>query len=177
MNDNYDFLCDAEPSQPVPDGTYVVRALNAETSETKTGGQRVKVRFSIVGGDFDGRTLYGSFLVSHPNRAENYQNAVRIGKKHFADLALAAGVCHKNWPNISQRAKDMVEKGKAVVVDRFSGNFSEILGKTLVGKWVTRGKYSEPAGFSTLDAAGISTTPSAPAPYSEYSTSLDNVPF
>ena len=148
MGDELDFLGDTIPGEQVPPGSYNVRVLDATLVDTKTGGKRIKVRFGIVGGKYSDRTVYTGFLVAHPNKSDNFNNAVKIGKRMFAELVLSCGVCHPNWVGESPRVKSLVDKGTvSVLPGPISPTFWEITGKTINAEFVLRGGYLEPKNF------------------------------
>ena len=71
---------------PIPEGDYVLKALDAENKETSSGGEMIKVKFEVVEGDFKGRWIWQNF--NTVNKSEKAQN---IGRQQLVAWAIAAG--------------------------------------------------------------------------------------
>lgn len=71
---------------PIPEGDYTLKALDAEEKETSTGGTMIKVKFEVVSGEFKGRWLWNNFNVV--NKSEKAQ---AIGRQQLVMWAAACG--------------------------------------------------------------------------------------
>jgi hypothetical protein len=70
----------------VPKGTYLVQVEKAELSDTKSGGQMIKVQFNIVGEVQNGRKLFEQYNIANENPV-----AVQIGLWKIKGLVVASG--------------------------------------------------------------------------------------
>jgi len=48
---------------PIEPGDYTLRALEAEEKSTSTGGEMIKVKFEVVGGEHNGHWIWQNFNV------------------------------------------------------------------------------------------------------------------
>jgi hypothetical protein len=72
----------------VPTGSYDVVCDDAVVKDTKSGGgQYINAKFRIVGGEYDGRTLFNMFNIANQN-----PKAVEIGLSQLKSFMKAAGV-------------------------------------------------------------------------------------
>lgn len=71
---------------PVPEGDYVLKALESEEKDTASGGQMIKVKFEVVGGDHNGRWVWQNF-----NTINKSDVAQRIGRQQLVAWATACG--------------------------------------------------------------------------------------
>ena len=71
---------------PVPEGDYVLKALESEEKDTASGGQMIKVKFEVVGGDHNGRWVWQNF-----NTVNKSDVAQRIGRQQLVAWATACG--------------------------------------------------------------------------------------
>ena len=72
----------------IPAGEYLVYAKAGEVKPTKTGdGAYVKVEFTVVGEEHEGRKLFHNFNIKNPNA-----KAVEIGLSQIKGFFKAAGV-------------------------------------------------------------------------------------
>ena len=72
---------------PIPDGEYTLKALEAEEKDTSAGtGTYIKVKFEVVKGEFAGRWIWQNFNVNNPS-----EKAQRIGRQQMVAWATACG--------------------------------------------------------------------------------------
>jgi hypothetical protein len=72
---------------PIPDGEYTLKALEAEEKATSRGdGSYIKVKFEVVRGEHAGRLLWQNFNVNNPS-----EKAQRIGRQQLVAWATACG--------------------------------------------------------------------------------------
>jgi hypothetical protein len=71
---------------PIPDGEYVLKALDAEEKETSRGdGSYIKAKFEVVKGEYAGRLLWQNFNINNPS-----EKAQRIGRQQLVAWATPA---------------------------------------------------------------------------------------
>lgn len=102
---------------PIPDGDYTLKALEAEEKSTKDGtGSYINVKFEVVGGDFNGRYVWNIFNVS--NKSEKAQ---QIGRQQLVAWATACGK-----PDADDTDKLVDKKFKATVsVEKGTGGYAD----------------------------------------------------
>jgi hypothetical protein len=72
---------------PIPDGEYTLKALEAEEKATSAGtGSYIKVKFEVVKGEFTGRLIWQNFNVNNLS-----DKAQRIGRQQMVAWATACG--------------------------------------------------------------------------------------
>lgn len=72
---------------PIPEGEYTLRALEAEEKTTAKGdGQYIKVKFEVTRGEHEGRLLWQNFNTVNPN-----EKAEQIGRGQLSAWATACG--------------------------------------------------------------------------------------
>jgi hypothetical protein len=72
---------------PIPDGEYTLKALEAEEKATSAGtGSYIKVKFEVVGGSHNGHWVWQNFNIV--NKSEKAQ---QIGRQQLAAWATACG--------------------------------------------------------------------------------------
>jgi hypothetical protein len=72
---------------PIPDGEYTLKALEAEEKDTSAGtGTYIKVKFEVVKGEFAGRWIWQNFNINNPS-----EKAQRIGRQQMVAWATACG--------------------------------------------------------------------------------------
>jgi hypothetical protein len=72
---------------PLPEGEYVLKALDAEEKATARGdGSYIKVKYEVVKGDYEGRLLWQNFNVNNPS-----EKAQKIGRQQLKAWATACG--------------------------------------------------------------------------------------
>ena len=80
-----------EPSasyDAIPAGWYTAQIDSAEICKTKAGtGQYLKMKFTVLGGDFGNRVVFENINLSNPNAT-----AVEIGMRALAGLGQACGL-------------------------------------------------------------------------------------
>lgn len=83
---------DVDPSapaeySPIPDGEYILTAVDAEEKETSRGdGSYIKVKFEVARGEYSGRLLWQNFNINNPS-----EKAQRIGRQQLVAWATACG--------------------------------------------------------------------------------------
>lgn len=71
----------------LPEGVYTARTLSSDLKDTKTGGQRIELCYSITGPDYVGRRIYQSFNIRNVN-----PKAEEIAYKQLNEFMSAAGI-------------------------------------------------------------------------------------
>lgn len=72
---------------PIPDGEYTLKAVEAEEKATSAGtGSYIKVKFEVVKGEFTGRLIWQNFNVNNPS-----DKAQRIGRQQLVAWSTACG--------------------------------------------------------------------------------------
>jgi hypothetical protein len=101
---------------PIPEGEYTLMCLDAEEKETQSGGQMIKAKFEVVGGEHSGRWLWQNFNIINKN-----PKAQQIGRSQLVAWAAACGrpdaddtdkLLNKNF-----RAEVSIEKGTGGYAD------------------------------------------------------------
>ena len=73
--------------EPIPEGEYILKALEAEEKETNRGdGSYIKTKFEVVKGEYAGRLLWQNFNINNPN-----EKAQNIGRQQLVAWATACG--------------------------------------------------------------------------------------
>ena len=72
---------------PLPEGDYILKALEAEEKETSRGdGSYIKAKFEVVRGEYTGRLLWQNFNINNPS-----EKAQKIGRQQLVAWAMACG--------------------------------------------------------------------------------------
>jgi hypothetical protein len=72
---------------PLPEGEYVLKALEAEEKETSRGdGTYIKVKFEVAKGEYAGRLMWQNFNINNPS-----EKAQKIGRQQLVAWATACG--------------------------------------------------------------------------------------
>lgn len=72
---------------PLPEGEYILKALEAEEKETSRGdGSYIKAKFEVVRGEHAGRLLWQNFNINNPS-----EKAQKIGRQQLVAWATACG--------------------------------------------------------------------------------------
>lgn len=73
--------------EPIPEGEYILKAVDAEEKETSRGdGSYIKAKFEVVKGEHTGRLLWQNFNINNPS-----EKAQRIGRQQLVAWATACG--------------------------------------------------------------------------------------
>ena len=102
---------------PIPDGEYVLKALDAEEKATSAGtGSYIKVKFEVVKGEYTGRLIWQNFNINNPS-----EKAQRIGRQQMVAWATACGK-----PDADDTDK-LLEKQftAAVSIEKGTGGYSD----------------------------------------------------
>lgn len=100
---------------PIPEGEYTLKALEAEEKETASGGTMIKAKFEVTKGDFAGRWVWQNFNIV--NKSEKAQ---KIGRQQLVAWATACG-----RPDADDTDKLMDRPFAAVVaIEPASGGYS-----------------------------------------------------
>jgi hypothetical protein len=102
---------------PIPEGEYVLKALDAEEKTTSAGtGSYIKVKFEVVKGEYSGRLIWQNFNVNNPS-----EKAQRIGRQQMVAWATACGK-----PDADDTDK-LLEKPftAAVSIEKGTGGYSD----------------------------------------------------
>ena len=72
---------------PIPEGEYILKALDAEEKTTSAGtGSYIKAKFEVVKGEFAGRLIWQNFNINNPS-----EKAQRIGRQQLVAWSTACG--------------------------------------------------------------------------------------
>jgi hypothetical protein len=72
---------------PLPEGEYILKALDAEEKTTSRGdGSYVKAKFEVVKGEYAGRWVWQNFNINNPS-----EKAQKIGRQQLVAWATACG--------------------------------------------------------------------------------------
>jgi hypothetical protein len=102
---------------PIPEGEYILKAVDAEEKATSKGdGSYIKVKFEVVKGEFNGRLLWQNFNVNNPS-----EKAQRIGRQQMVAWATACGK-----PDADDTDK-LLEKqfSASVSIEKGTGGYSD----------------------------------------------------
>ena len=102
---------------PIPDGEYVLKALDAEEKATSAGtGSYIKAKFEVVKGEFAGRLIWQNFNVNNPS-----EKAQRIGRQQMVAWATACGK-----PDADDTDKLLEKPFRAAVsIEKGTGGYSD----------------------------------------------------
>ena len=102
---------------PIPKGEYTIKCTEAESKDTKSGGQMIAATFEVVGDQFDGRKIWNNFNIHN-----NSEVAQKIGREQVASWARACG--KPNATSVDEllerkfKASIDIEKGKDGYADK-----------------------------------------------------------
>ena len=102
---------------PIPEGEYVLKALDAEEKTTSAGtGSYIKAKFEVVKGEYTGRLIWQNFNINNPS-----EKAQRIGRQQLVAWAAACGK-----PDADDTDK-LLEKPftAAVSVEKGTGSYAD----------------------------------------------------
>lgn len=102
---------------PIPEGEYVLKALDAEEKTTSAGtGSYIKAKFEVVKGEYTGRLIWQNFNINNPS-----EKAQRIGRQQMVAWATACGK-----PDADDTDK-LLEKQftAAVSIEKGTGGYSD----------------------------------------------------
>lgn len=102
---------------PIPEGEYVLKALEAEEKTTTKGdGSYIKVKFEVAKGEFTGRLLWQNFNINNPS-----EKAQRIGRQQLVAWATACGK-----PEADDTDKLLEKQFRAdVAIEKGTGGYSD----------------------------------------------------
>lgn len=102
---------------PIPEGEYVLKAIDAEERQTSKGdGSYIKVKFEVAKGEHAGRLLWQNFNVNNPSA-----KAQQIGRQQLVAWATACGS-----PNADDTDKLLDKMFKAAVsIEKGTGGYSD----------------------------------------------------
>lgn len=100
----------------VPKGKYDVIIDEASMEESKSGGLYAKVKFKILGGEMDGKTLYNNYTVKHDN-----PKAQQIGLGQLKAVAQATGADVSKQLNLIDLVGGKLNATVGLKTDSFSG--------------------------------------------------------
>lgn len=102
---------------PMPKGEYTIKCVEAESKDTKSGGQMIAATFEVVGDQFDGRKIWNNFNIHNSSEV-----AQKIGREQVASWARACG--KPNATSVDEllerkfKASVDIEKGKDGYADK-----------------------------------------------------------
>lgn len=72
---------------PIPEGEYILQAIDAEEKPTSRGdGTLIKAKFEVVRGEYAGRLIWQNFNTNNPS-----EKAQNIGRQQLVSWATACG--------------------------------------------------------------------------------------
>lgn len=96
----------AVSADPIPDGEYILRALEAEEKQTSRGdGTYIKAKFEVAKGEYTGKWIWQNFNIHNPS-----EKAQKIGREQIVSWATACGL-----PNADDTDKLLGKNFKAVI--------------------------------------------------------------
>lgn len=102
---------------PIPEGEYTLRAVDAEEKTTAKGdGTYIKVKFEVAKGEHEGRLLWQNFNVNNPN-----PKAQQIGR---GQLVAWAAACGRPDADNTDKLLDRPFKA-AVTIEKGTGGYSD----------------------------------------------------
>lgn len=102
---------------PIPEGEYILKAVDAEEKTTSAGtGSYIKAKFEVVKGEHAGRLLWQNFNINNPS-----EKAQRIGRQQLVAWATACGK-----PDADDTDK-LLDKpfSAAVSIEKGTGGYSD----------------------------------------------------
>lgn len=102
---------------PIPEGEYLLKALEAEERPTSRGdGSYIKVKFEVLKGEHAGRWLWQNFNVNNPS-----PRAQQIGRQQLVAWAAACG-----RPEADDTDKLLEKPFRAdVMIEKGSGQYKD----------------------------------------------------
>lgn len=101
----------------LPAGDYKVSVESCEYGDNKSGnGKLIKLKLSVLGGEFENRKLFHNFNIQHPNKT-----AQSIGQGDFARFLLAI----KHGPINLDEVGKLVDKNLVVTLNQFKDNYRQ----------------------------------------------------
>ena len=102
---------------PIPDGEYLLKALEAEEKTTAKGdGSYIKVKFEVAKGEYTGRLLWQNFNIHNPS-----EKAQKIGREQMVAWATACGK-----PDADDTDKLLDKPFRAAVsIEKGTGGYSD----------------------------------------------------
>ena len=117
--DDYDPRDDFEP---LPAGSYVTMITEASVQPTKSGGQMVKLSYTVMDGQYQGRKIW-----SNHNIINNNPRAEEIGRKEISRIAHAL-----NFPKLADTDQLVNKVVQVTVIIKSDPGYSP---KNEVKKW------------------------------------------
>lgn len=135
--DSIDTSTRGERPAPMPDGDYLMQAIEAELTE-KNGNVGLKLTFDVIEGEYEGRKVWEYMNIQHSN-----PTAQRLGQQAYTEL----------W--------------RDALRIKLPKSTEELLFKPLIGRVVTqpaKGEYAASNKIAKfLPAGGVSASVSRPA--------------
>lgn len=150
---------------PIPEGEYWLKALDAEEKATSAGtGSYIKVKFEVVKGEHAGRLLWQNFNVNNPSA-----KAQQIGRQQLVAWAAACGK-----PDADDTDKLLEKPFRAdVIVEKGTGGYKD--SNRIRAFLFDNGGASAPAApkAAAPKAAAPAAKAAAPAPASKTANPWD----
>jgi len=106
----------AATTEPVPEGTYVVRIIDSEHKDNSKGtGSYLKLTFAIAEGEYEGRRIWENLNLVNPN-----EKAVEIAFRTLKSIADACGISGELEDSEDLHGIDLVAE---VVISPGSGGY------------------------------------------------------
>ncbi|WP_163387934.1 AAA family ATPase [Endozoicomonas acroporae] len=153
--DDYD---PADEFEPLPPGEYLTMITEASLDNTKSGGQMVKLTYTVMEGQFEGRKLW-----SQHNIVNSSPKAQEIGRKEISRIAHAVG-----QPRINDTEQLLQQVIRITVVLKQDPGFGP---KNEVKKWISSGSQpmqSAPAPQQQTPAHNPAPAQQPPHPATQY---------
>jgi len=71
---------------PLPNGEYTLKCIEAELKDTKSGGQMIAAKFEVAKGEHTGRFVWNNYNIHN-----NSEKAQKIGREQLSAWAKASG--------------------------------------------------------------------------------------
>ena len=123
---------------PIPKGEYTIKCTEAESKDTKSGGEMIVATFEVVGGQFNGRKIWNNFNINNSS-----EKAQKIGREQVASWARTCGKPNAtSFDELLERkfiASIDIEKGKDGYADK-----NRVVGYIMEGSIPTKPKAQVP---------------------------------
>ena len=141
----------ADDFSPIPAGEYVVMMTEAVVDYTSKGGQLVKLTYTVMDGEFQGRKFWSNHNIVNSN-----PKAEEIGRKEISRIAHAIG-----QPKLSDTDQLLNQVVRVTVIIKQDAGYAP---KNEVKKWEAHNPQAAPAQQPPA------TRPYRPAPQEPHTT-------
>ena len=144
----------ADDFAPLPAGEYVVMITEGAVDYTSKGGQMVKLTYTVMDGEFQGRKLW-----SNHNIVNNSPKAEEIARKEISRIAHAIG-----QPKLSDTDQLLNQVVRVTAIVKQDVGYNP---KNEIKKWEAHGHATSPQRHPATKP--YSSAPQEPEPTAEHS--------